>query len=397
MNTNLENCTGDAQNTPITTEEDNVMAYSKQRVIIGFNDGKPIYKYISGNTQDERDIEVVRAFIESGRILDYLPANYLEAQRKKQEAIEKHNFFKYTWDWYAIYKEPNVSSKYKDTLIGRINRLCSFFGGRYIEDIQGKDVQEFLSTMSDLTCGTVGYYKNLLSQIFDSAIEDEIIVKNPAKSKRIKVYGVDSEGNKALPLYECQKLIELLPSLEKNEACAIALMLFAGLRREEMLGMRWEDIDFANRLLHVQRAVVITNDGRPEVKCTKTKSSKRPIPMSDLLIGALSPYRKDNGYIVTDEDGDLFIDRRYKKFWSNVRKHTGIPNLNAPILRHTFATMNVASGVDMKTVMHFMGHTKISTTAEIYTQVESAHAMDVRNNMSDYVTSNIRNVPKNVQ
>lgn len=381
--TSLENCTNDAQDTP---KEDNSMAYSRQRVFLGYDpQGKPVYRQISGNTQDERDIQVVKAFIESGRIRDYLPADYMTVAPKPEE-IEKHPFQKYAWDWYYIYKEKSISTKYKATLEARISRACLFFGNTNIEDIKVQDIQTFLTSMKDFTQGTVGYYRNVVSQILDSAIEDEIIVRNPAKSKRLMIVGTEAQGNQSLSLPECQRLIALLPTLEdKRETMAIALMLLAGLRREEMLGVKWEDIDFEKRLIHVKRAIIIANAGHSEIKTTKNKSSKRYIPMSDELIDIMYPLRKPEGFIVTNKDGSLFIDRQYKTFWDSVRKHTGIPDLKAPVLRHTYATMNAAAGVDMKTVGACMGHSKIATTAEIYTQVEPVHVMDIRNRMSAYI------------
>ena len=99
----------------------------------------------------------------------------------------------------------------------------------------------------------------------------------------------------------------------------------------------------------------------------------------------MHPLRKSDGFIVTNKDGSLFIDRQYKTFWKSIRDHTGIHDLKAPVLRHTYATMNAAAGVDMKTGGACMGHSKIATTAEIYTQVEPTHVMDIRNRMSAYV------------
>lgn len=384
---NLENCTDEAQ---ITSKEVNHMAVQRQRVIVGFNEDKtPRYKYITGSTQDERDIEVVKAFIESGRIYEFLPTTV-----KEERSTPKHKFSDYAWYWYKTYKEPGISTKYKGTLQGRIKRLCSYFGQYAIEDITTGTIQTWLSTLTDMTKGTVGYYRNAISQILESAMEDGYISHNPAKSKRIKVGGTEATGRQSLSMDDCKRLMKMFKESQyPKEVMALALMLYAGLRREEMLGLQWQDIDFDRKIIHIERAVIIGNDGKSEIKVTKNKSSRRPIPMADVLIDILKPHRQIAGFLVTNDDGELFIDRQYKKFWQSIREHTGMPNLDARQLRHTYATMHAAAGVDIKTVGAYMGHSKIATTAEIYTQVEPIHAMKMRNQMYDYVQRNIAETP----
>lgn len=378
---NLENCINDAQD---TSKEDNDMAYQKQRVIIGKNeDGSPKYKYIYGATQDERDIEVVKAFIESGRINEYLDIPSVT----RQIVPEKTKLKEYAWQWYKTYKRPHISSKYKGTIEGRLRRLCRYFKNKYIEDIVSADVQIYFDSLAQtLTTDTVRYYRNLISQILDSAIEDGIITKNVTKSKRIMISGLDSEGRKALSVSDCKQLISYIESTDNNnEALALSLMLYTGLRREEMLGLRWEDVDFSNKMINIKRAIVFVNNGRAEIKQPKTKKSARQVPMADALINVLKPRRQFAGFVVSGKDGELFYDYEYKKFWDEVRRKTGFPTLDARQLRHTYATLNVASGVDLKTVSVNMGHTKIATTADIYTQVEPAHAMAMRNQLSHFV------------
>ena len=207
------------------------------------------------------------------------------------------------------------------------------------------------------------------------------------------ISGLDSEGRKALSVNDCKKLIDYIESTDNNnEALALSLMLYTGLRREEMLGIRWEDVDFNNKMISIKRAVVFVNNGRAEIKQPKTKKSARQVPMADALINVLKPRRQFAGFIVSGKDGELFYDYEYKKFWDEVRRKTGFPHLDARQLRHTYATLNVASGVDIKTVSVNMGHTKIATTADIYTQVEPTHAMNMRNQLVDFLQSNAANV-----
>ena len=298
----------------------------------------------------------------------------------------KHKFSDYAWYWYETYKKNNISSKYKVTLEARIGRLCKYFSDVSVEDFTVESIQTFVNSLSSLNKSSIGYLKNALSQILDSAVEDGIITKNPAKSKRIQINGVESVGRKALSMDECRRLVSLLPQLYPSQSMCIALMLYAGLRREEMLGLKWQDIDFDRRLIHVERAIIFGKYGAAEIKGTKNKSSKRIVPMSDPLFDILYPNRGATGFVVTDAETKMFNDNTYKAFWENIRTQVGMPRLDARELRHTFATLNAAAGVDMKTIGGFMGHSKIATTAEIYTQLEPEHMHNMRNAMADYMS-----------
>ena len=98
----------------------------------------------------------------------------------------------------------------------------------------------------------------------------------------------------------------------------------------------------------------------------------------------LRTHHQSAGFIITDHEGKLFTKSRYKKFWSDLKEYIGIPDLDARQLRHTYATMTHAAGVEIRTVGACMGHTKSATT-DRYTQVEPTRLNDVRNALTDYV------------
>lgn len=245
-------------------------------------------------------------------------------------------------------------------------------------------VQGFLNTLSELAATTVEDYRKLLAHFLDNACEDDWIVRNPARSKRLMNPGYKSDGIQAYERDEAIMLCEKIPNLENPIArIGLGLMFFAGLRREEMLALRWEDVDFENNIIHVRRAAVMPIDA-PIIKGTKT-GVNRPVALCDILKNILLPFSKSTGYIVHDDKGRQFTKSCYKKFAKSLKEEVGISDLDARKLRHTYATYNHASGVEDKMLASLMGHADCKTTMNVYTQVDMERYNEVRNNMAEFL------------
>ena len=362
------------------------MAYERMRVLMGYNDkGNPIYRQISGKTQNQRNDSIVQAYIDNGRIWEFLPE--LANMKMQSEASKPglHPLDKYAWNWYWRYKDPSPGASTKVTQQGFLRSICGYFGCKPLEELTVDDIQDYLNSMQHLVRSTVNARHKCLKAILNAACEDGIIQKNPAASSRLMNPGTTNTGIHAMKRDDYRKLLEKLPFLEdRNIKLLLALMTFTGLRREEVLGLRWEDINFKTQFIHVQRAIVLPL-AAPVVKSTKTRLSNRFVPMCDMLADILLEHWMLEGYIVTDHQGKLFTKSRYKAFWQRVKEAVDLPHLDARQLRHTYATMNAAAGVEMKTLGACMGHSTISTTADIYTQVEPTRLNDIRNVLTDFV------------
>lgn len=359
------------------------MAYERTRVFTGTDsNGHPRYIQISGKTQNQRNDNIVRAYITSGRIWEFMDPKFAPSPQTQQR--EEHPFSVYAHDWYNRFKEPSLGASTKVTQKGWLRSLCKHFGNKVLEGFTVDDIQDYLNSMQHLKKPTIDQRKTFLGEILDAACEDGIIKKNPAKSRRLTNPGKESDGISSMLRDDYRRLLEKLSTMEDARIqLMLSLMAYTGLRREEVLGLMWEDIDFETGFLHVQRAVIIPN-AEPIIKSPKTKKSNRHVPMSDALIEILRVHHQPAGFVITDHEGKLFTKSRYKKFWSDLKEYVGIPDLDARQLRHTYATMTHAAGVEIRTVGACMGHTKTATT-DRYTQVEPTRLSDVRNAMTDYV------------
>lgn len=176
----------------------------------------------------------------------------------------------------------------------------------------------------------------------------------------------------------------------------ILLTLYTGLRIGELCSLKWNDIDFINKTLSVNRTVQrIKNKNKNSQNKTilitntpKTEHSKRIIPLPIFIIELLEEYKsKGENYIFTNSN--LPKDpRTYEKYFSNILKRNGIRNLNFHTLRHTFATRSREAGIDIKVLSEILGHSSYHITQEIYVHISVDFKRDSINSLVNYITTN---------
>lgn len=197
-----------------------------------------------------------------------------------------------------------------------------------------------------------------------------------------------NEPIEILQLDEQKKLIEEMNKEMDSCKLGIILCLSTGLRLGEICSLKWEDIDFENKLLHVNRTVqrVRKNSGDKKTMLVesnpKTACSKRGIPLSEYLIELLRNFKKEDSYILTKGNSPMDPRTYQYKFHIYLNK-AGISRKNFHILRHTFATNCISSGADVKSVSELLGHSSVAITLNKYVHP----AMDVKRNCIDSVSS----------
>ena len=368
------------------------MAKDKRpRVLMGYSlQGEPMYMRIGGKNQDERNDNIVQAYVKSGRIWEFIsPVNQPLILQEPQK--ELHPFSPYAQDWYERFKAKNRKSTH-GTQKGWLKQASNFFGDKPIEEINDNHIQDFINAIqisktTGKPCTTKGIKQRLtfVGEVFNRAVKDKLIESNPCKSDSLRMGGVKGKGIDPLSEQEIRKLIGLIRTTEDLQVKFwLALMLYSGLRREEMLGLRWEDIDFDKGTLQIDRAITYTSSMADEGE-TKNPSSVRTLCMSDELIETLKPYKQESGYLVADKNGNPFNDRGIKDLRQRVRTLTGLPKLDARELRHSYATMLCEAGIDMKSIGATMGHTKVTTTEGYIGKPGMDRLQSIRNAGIDYV------------
>ena len=264
------------------------------------------------------------------------------------------------------YSKPNKRSWRRDEEI--VNHLTDFFRGRKLQDIGPLDIEKYKrKRVEEVSPATVNRELSGLRNIYNRAIEWKMATKNPMKA--VKFFR-ESEGRlRFLEKEEIDKLYNACPDYLKS---IVALAICTGMRKGEILELKWLDIDFRRKIVTI----------------LKTKSQKkREIPIGNGISRLLLRKRKhpDSSYVFCQEDGSRIGS--FRKAFKTALKKAGIEDFTFHDLRHTFASHLVMSGVDLKTIQEIMGHGSFKTTLR-YAHLAQDHkrrAMEVFDSHMDTI------------
>jgi integrase len=222
----------------------------------------------------------------------------------------------------------------------------------------------------------------VLKNIFSIAVEWRVIKNNPvADVKAPKVVHKESE------VYDENEIQSLFKALEEEPyhwRMMITLALTTGLRRGELVGLEWKNVDLEQGIIFVKQSISDWIDGKPVIKEPKTKKSKRKINLSDAVWAETKDYyevckkeweklektRDENHFFVFyNQYGHAFYpESPYLWFRTFLKKHN-LRYIKFHDLRHTSATLLINQGVHAKIISERLGHANITTTMNIYGHV----------------------------
>lgn len=284
--------------------------------------------------------------------------------------IEKDvTFAQWAKKWLKTYKKGKVKQHTYDYTyrINVENYMIPFFGGAKLPDITQADIQAYFNKYNYLAENNLKRHRMILHNIFEKAIYNDLCRKNP-------VVGITYLSTKektvrhAYTMAQMERLIEYAKS--QHNGAMIVIMLNTGIRRGELLGLKWIDIDWERKSVHIRRSVT-PDTAEPEDGDVKSDSSYREIPVSDEFLEWLKKLPRKNNYVIPGKTvyGYMSIDGfegRYKRFMEKASNDLGIPYLVPHELRHTFGTVLRERGVDLYTISHVMGHGDVVVTDKIY-------------------------------
>ena len=263
-----------------------------------------------------------------------------------------------------------------------INHLIPKFGDMKLSDITEPIIQEYVFEL--IRCGRLDGKGGLSERsvrdivvILKNSLRDamkmklipistyEILFPNKQERYRVNVLAKTTQ----------QKLIQAIYLDLNSRSAGIMLSLFTGLRIGEVCGLKWQDIDFENRIIKVKRTLQrvyhkdLNGAGTSEilVSTPKTKSSIREIPISNLLFPVMSKINPNhpNAYFISGTEKCVEV-RSFRFFFENFLKRYDIEKINFHTLRHTFATRCIEAGADHKTVSELLGHSSVNMTLNLY-------------------------------
>jgi integrase len=237
-----------------------------------------------------------------------------------------------------------------------------------LADVRTVEVEAWLRSLA-LARRTCAKIRNLMCVVFNHACRHELFDRNP-----IRMVRQSAKRRKAPNVLTPAEIKSLLENLALRERTLVLLVASTGLRQSELCALKWQDIDFADRMMNVTRAIAYGVVG----KC-KTEASQKPVPLHPILAKSLTRWRQTCFYRKPEDW--VFASRQHcgrKPLWGQaiLRKHVrpaaeriGIQKrIGWHTFRHTYSTLLRSVGAEFKVMQELMRHSSLRSTLNVYTQ-----------------------------
>ncbi|MBP5727062.1 MAG: site-specific integrase [Clostridia bacterium] len=297
-----------------------------------------------------------------------LRKEYIKAEQAGRALRRELTVREYALKWLPLYKS-SVSEKCYNDYAKQIEALFPYIGNKHLAAVTVDDAAAVWQHYAGYSASTIKRARMLYIALFDTAIENELCHKNPFKSKFTQPPRGSSGSHRALTESE----IDLILSTPHRFQLAVLVMLFAGLRRGEVLALSADDIDLDHDLIMVNKAVRYDSN-QPIIADPKTEAGVRAIP----IFSRLRPFLQNHiGLIAPDTFGRVMSEVAFRNAWASyiraLSSAAGHPvNIRPHDLRHTYCTMLVDAGVPLKQAMSWLGHADEKMILRVYDHVHQS-------------------------
>ena len=352
---------------------------TKKRTVYGTHVTTPTGTrvYVSGRTKKERDDKV---------------------QQMRQELLSGVNivddtlFEDYARQWLRVYKAKIRPGSRELVRANLENHVIPFFQGQTLREIRPMHLQIFLNGIADYSNSLQAKCVQIVKAIFRTATTNRLISVSPVDPDTFKAGGDTSPEVQPLTLEQTKRLLDAVRGTRAYTFCLLALT--TGLRRGELLGLMWEDIDLdeAHPMIHVRhnKAIPANKADAPVTELLKTEAASRNIPLPAGTARHLRDLKEQAGpgavFVLAMENGKSLTRSSFRSLWEIVATRTegddrkigqkvrgsktGLVCLDFTChphqLRHTYATRLFEAGCDVKQVQYLLGHSKPEMTMRIY-------------------------------
>ena len=317
-------------------------------------------KLENGET-DQKDITTEELLIE-----------WLQRSVKDHTAIRTYGTYKQTCDIYII------------PYIGKIK----------LTNLTPQDIETMYNELaSRLASSTVHRTHRVLRTALNRAVKWGYLNKSPLQRTEPPKLKIDKRI--ALSPAQIDQLLTYLKTFSPETYMASVIAIYTGMRRGEVLGLQWQDVDFKQKIIHVQRSKQFF-DGKIIISSTKTILSARAIPFGDTLATLLIEWKKNfailknnegNDFVLQRLDGNTLFPEYITKHFALAIKTLLFPHVTFHDLRHTHATSLLLGQVPLKIVSERLGHASIQQTADTYSHVTETMQRDAVNRLEEILRS----------
>lgn len=347
-------------------------------------DGKYKYKWVStglplrGNKKKAEAMlpDLIKEYsyleLDNSKVTDPLFADYIRdwLEYKKGQVQQS------TWEGYESYINLHMIPYFE-----ALNLTVKQVTPQHIKDYYNSRLTcSYAPHKTGLSARSIKKHAPILNQVFEQAIIAGLIVNNPAAVVPLPKQEKEEPKGKFMTAEEANQMLEAFRGHELQPL--VYITLYYGLRRSEVLGLKWDAVDFENNTIKIQHTVVkqstiIAKD------TTKSFSSRRTYPMLDEVREVLLSIREkqkqnreffgdtyvESGYVFVWSDGKPYRPDYITRTFQKVLEKHGLPRLRFHDIRHSTASILYDKGWPLKDVSEWIGHADLSTTGNIYTHI----------------------------
>ena len=334
--------------------------------------GKAMVKNVLGRTQAEVREKMKAAISEVARLDPVRSGQYTLGQWVEQ--------------WFEIYSKPNLresTARYYKMFIDK--HIVPKLGGVKLNKLRAIEIQRFYNSLRTggrlreaqkeknpgLSASYVRGIHTMLHTCLDAAVREKLILSNPVndckppKLEKHEMKTLESEQVRAyLKAADARGLLPMF-----------FLELTTGLRKSELVALQWSDVDWKARTVSVSKQAYMT-DGKLTVVPPKTSNSVRKIALSEETLALLKQQRasfpESACVFPSPVTGEMYHPDSVVNLHKKILKEAGLEHIRFHDLRHTFATLALQNGVDVKTVSAMLGHSNAGFTLATYTHTTTA-------------------------
>ncbi len=337
-------------------------------------------RYQRGITLSNGKVKVVY-----GRTMKDLEAAVRAVRREDDDGLEVGDHTtvgQWAHTWLASYKSQLRFATVRMYKNAYNNHIMAVLGMKELREVRPVHIRAVMSSVADKSESLQHKVLLTMRQLFQTARQNGLVSKDPTEGIKITPHARPNR-KEYLTREESELLIHAVTEPRARAFCA--LCLYAGLRREEALGLQWADIG-PGRLV-VARAMTFGTNQQLPVEDLKNRASARILPVPTPLQEVLDQTPRLSKYVVPAANGADMTITAFRHLWEQVVSAVDF-EVRPHMLRHTYATTLYHAGVDLRTAQQLLGHATIQMTAQIYTHLEAEDGLKVAGRLNDYLAGN---------
>lgn len=366
--------------------------------------------------------EIARSARKTKQWLDLELAKFTEQVESGQLVKPgKISFSEFVPKWKKVYADQNMGEYTRRNTMATINTyLIPEFGSTRIDKITTLHMVTFFADLvrkkdgQPMATNTKLNIFKAAKSIFDAAHAWKVIAQNPmdgvqrpSQSKKEKKQLRSKK--QAYTWDEVETLIFALYALTTRWRLYFTGVMLGGFRRGEMLAVEWDNLDYDRGAIYVENQITLDEEGHKKEGEVKTEESEGWVPMPRWYMNELKTYKKewnkeklncknwlggDKQYIFHGGDGVMYYPSTPTTTWRRFLKKNNLPLVKLHGLRHTAGMLLRESGADLKTIQEQLRHTKIGTTADIYTHKSSTISREATDKLELLNPKQSKNAPR---